>query len=133
MVKYSIITIPSLKSYSGGETMKQIKNLTAVLVAVLLLVSIIPLGTFTASAATSGTTGECTWTLDGTTLTIGGNGKMANYTYSSAAPWGTTITKVVIKNGVISIGGWAFYNCINLTNITIPDSVTSIGGAAFNN
>ena len=53
------------------------KKLLSVLLAVLLLISVVPLGafTFTASAAntTSGTTGDCTWTLDGTVLTISGS------------------------------------------------------------
>ena len=37
--------------------------------------------TLTASAAISGTTGDCTWTLDGTVLTISGSGKMGDYWY----------------------------------------------------
>ena len=36
-----------------------------------------------------------------------------------------------IPNGIEIIGGWAFYECKNLTGITIPDSVTHIGTAAF--
>ena len=79
----------------------------------------------------TGTTGDCTWTLDGTVLTISGNGEMANYTYDLPAPWGTSITEVIIQDGVTSIGDWAFYNCESLTSITIPDSVTSIGDKAF--
>lgn len=44
-----------------------------------------------------------------------------------------SITEVTAEDlrGVTSIGGSAFYNCINLTDITIPDSVTSIGNNAF--
>lgn len=34
-------------------------------------------------------------------------------------------------DSVTSIGGWAFYNCTELTSVTIPDSVTSIGYSAF--
>ena len=88
--------------------------------------------TVKASAAdvTSGTTGDCTWTLDGTVLTISGNGEMGNYN-SSAAPWGTSITEVIITAGVTSIGNFAFYNCTSLTSISIPNSVTSIGIYAF--
>ena len=41
------------------------------------------------------------------------------------------IKKVVIENGVTSIGVNAFNNCYYLTSITIPNSVTSIGGSAF--
>lgn len=45
------------------------------LIAVLLIMTVIPLSAF-AATATSGTTGDCTWYLDGTVLTISGNGKM---------------------------------------------------------
>jgi len=36
-----------------------------------------------------------------------------------------------IPSTVKSIGGWAFYECRDLTDITIPDGVTSIGEEAF--
>ena len=39
--------------------------------------------------------------------------------------------KYDILNGTVSIGDFAFFNCLNITSITIPDSVTSIGTAAF--
>ncbi len=82
-----------------------------------------------AMAARSGTSGDCTWSLDGTVLTISGNGEMEDY-YSSL-PWGTSITEVIIKDGVTSIGSHAFYDCTSLETITISDSVTSIGDGAF--
>ncbi len=89
-----------------------------------------------AKAARSGTTGDCTWSLDGTVLTISGNGEMGDYYYdnvysSSLAPWGRYVTKVTIDKGVTNIGEYAFYECESLTSITIPDSVTSIGNCAF--
>ncbi|MBR3838017.1 MAG: leucine-rich repeat domain-containing protein [Clostridia bacterium] len=78
-----------------------------------------------------GTTGDCTWTLDGTKLTISGNGKMGDYTSTNEAPWGTSITEVIIEDGVTSIGDYAFYGCSSLTSISIGNSVTSIGKDAF--
>ena len=83
-------------------------------------------------------TGDCTWTLYNTgTLTINGNGAMEDYDSSDGlsglSPWGTSINKVIIEDGVTSIGKYAFYNCSSLTNITIPNSVTSIDGGAFFN
>ena len=39
----------------------------------------------------------------------------------------------VIPNGVISVGNWAFRDCINLKSIEIPDSVRFFGTSAFLN
>ena len=79
-----------------------------------------------------------TWKLDADgTLTISGTGTMKDYDYnnnpSPANQKKGSVKKVVIKDGVTSIGNFAFYNCKSLTSITIPDSVTSIELAAFNN
>ncbi|MBR4973470.1 MAG: leucine-rich repeat domain-containing protein, partial [Clostridia bacterium] len=107
------------------------KKFLVIFLSVMLIFVVFPIGTLTASATTSGTTGDCTWSINGTTLTISGNGKMEDYKYSSLLPWGTSITSVVIENGVTSIGHYAFYKCTSLTSINIPNSVTSIGDRAF--
>ena len=91
-----------------------------------------------ASAASSGMCGEnVSWVLDDSgTLTISGTGSMANYSSSSSAPWNdnaSDINRVIVGNGVTSIGNYAFASCGNLTSITIPNGVTSIGEDAFNN
>ena len=107
-----------------------LKKITAILISVLLIVSIMPVSIF-AAETTSGTTGDCTWTLDGTVLTISGNGKMDDYSDIGRTPWGWNITEAIIKNGVVNIGSYAFRNRRELASITIPDSVTSIGYDAF--
>ena len=43
----------------------------------------------------------------------------------------SSLTSVVIPEGVTSIGSYAFFGCRSLTDVTIPSSVTSIGDDAF--
>ena len=76
-----------------------------------------------------------TWKLyeDGT-LNISGTGAMKNYGYSnnqSPVYWNTNVKKVVIEDGVTSIGNEAFHLCRNLISITIPKTLKSIGNNAF--
>ena len=107
--------------------MKNTRKIISLLLSLLMIITSVPLMAVESFAATNGTTGDCTWTLDGTVLTISGNGKMKDY----YTPWGESITEVIIENGVTSIGFSAFRDCTSLTSITIPDSVTSIGYDAF--
>ena len=109
-----------------------LKKFFASVIAILLVISVFPFAVFAESTEVkSGTTGDCTWTLNGTVLTISGDGKMEDYGNSNEAPWGKNITEVFINNGVTNIGNYAFKNCIELENIEIPDSVASIGDFAF--
>lgn len=45
----------------------------------------------------------------------------------------TSLTSIIIPDGVTSIGDWAFRSCSSLESITIPESVTNIGDYAFAN
>ena len=73
------------------------------------------------------------WAYDGYgTLTITGSGAMGNY--EPNGPWLQFIdgiTKVVISDGITSIGKNNFKDCENLKSVTFPDSVKSIGEYAF--
>ncbi len=111
--------------------MKKTRKIISLLLSLLMIITSVPLmavNSFAADVVKSGTTGDCTWTLDSDgVLTISGNGKMKNY----YTPWGKSITEVIIENGVTSIGFSAFRDCTSLTSVTIPDSVTSIGYEVF--
>lgn len=94
-----------------------------------------------------------TWKLEPETgtLTISGKGRMYNYLEDydptgqmgmlkderdvfhpgAQAPWGKEIRKVVIGEGVISIGNYAFYGCKNLKSVSLPASLEEIECFAF--
>lgn len=127
------------------------KKACILLVCLALLVACLPPLTVGADAAVAeGTCGDGVhWTLsDGGTLTLSGTGPMTDYSYpvkpsnystkldiSQCAPWYAhrlSIDKVVIEQGITSIGNYAFSDCRNLTAADIPDTVTGIGRFAFN-
>ena len=113
--------------------MKKSKKIISLLLSILMIITALPLTaveSFAADEITSGVTGDCTWSLDGTVLTISGNGEMGDCDIGSS-PYGNLITNVIIEDGVINIGRYAFADCASLTSITIPDSVTSIEQGAF--
>ncbi len=74
-----------------------------------------------------------TYTFDTSTgtLTIRGSGDMWHDVEGSPFFYDESIKKVVIENGVTSIGDCAFEGCDCLTSITIPNSVTKVGTMAF--
>lgn len=131
---------------------KNVNNLrTKILLLILtmaLVVTMIPMNVF--ATETSGDTtivasGECgedlTWIYDSTgVLSISGVGDMDDYESYNSAPWhdyirksyesGTTsATKVVINEGVTSIGSYAFSYCE--CPIELPSTLTSVNSYAF--
>ena len=129
--------------------MKRKGILGGIVVVVLLLVLTLAGGGGSVSAEepTIIASGDCgkdrsnvTWKLDSAgLLTISGEGEMEDYSaigyaydnWITTAPWQNRASKLIIQEGVTSIGGYAFYNCGALKSVTIPDSVTSIGYDAF--
>lgn len=76
------------------------------------------------------------WNYDeaGKTLTISGSGDMADYEYTSDLPWASvlkSVEKVVVEEGVTSVGVNAFAGAQALKSVTLPETVTSIGETAF--
>lgn len=104
-----------------------------------------------------------TWSYNEGTITISGTGDMYDYQNNGARFWnqgyynfatkdikkiiieeGVTsigefalaqcpVTEVIISNTVARIGKYAFWLCDSLTSIIIPESVTSISESTFNN
>ena len=76
------------------------------------------------------------WKVENGTLTISGSGAIDNYDSAAECPWSdqrASITKIVVEDGVTSIGNFAFYGMTNLTETSLADSITSIGAYAFKN
>ena len=77
------------------------------------------------------------WALTGTendlTLTISGSGNMTDFSESST-PWASErakITRVVVEDGITSVGSYAFCSFSKLTDVSLSDSITYIGGRGF--
>ena len=90
-----------------------------------------------ANAEKSGTCGpDLRWYLtnDGV-LTISGKGEMYDYSDDNRELWDEydkyDIERIIIGDGVTTIGVNAFSDCDNLASVTIPNSVTKIGESAF--
>ena len=106
------------------------------MIAVLVVMLMIITGAMAEDMA-NGTCGEnLTWVLDDKeVLTINGTGAMYDYGWNEQmvtdAPWGGSVTSVVINENVTTIGRSAFYGCRSLTSVMLPDSLTSIGESSF--
>lgn len=108
-----------------------------------------------ADDAVSGTLSSgVSWTISDSVMTFSGNGEMGDIRYQPYSSYSSTVTSVIINDGITSVGYGAFSNfaklksvtlpnsveyidmnafsyCYNLVDINIPDSVNYIGNAAF--
>ncbi len=74
------------------------------------------------------------WSLQDGTLIITAQGAMRDYASARETPWFSSradIRKIVVQNGVTTIGDYAFYGCDNATSVSLPGTVTQIGRLAF--
>ena len=107
-------------------------RLPALVLCLLLVLGLLP----TTGFAAGGSTGELKWQLSGGTLTISGSGTMPDYTDANMPPWydsAEAINRIVVAEGVTSVGSLAFYGCSTATGVSLPSTVTSIGDRAFKN
>ncbi len=118
--------------------MKTTNKILSLILAVLMVISIIPI-TASAETPTSGSWGNnVTWTFDESTgtLTFSGTGAMEPFVASYGVPWNghiDSIESVIISEGVTTITPSAFYYHENIKNVSMADSVTDIGERAFFN
>ena len=131
-------------------------NLRKALIGVLILLAVLCLWVV-ACAEHSGTWGNLNWRLDDNgTLTISGNGEMDDFPLEGSTDawraYAAQIGKIVVNEGVTSIGSYAFISCGNdkvllppglktigfeaflgsdMTDILLPDGLTRIGDQAF--
>ena len=119
--------------------MKRILCLSLALTMLCAMLTFMPVSAV--SIVDSGTCGaqgdNLKWTLDSEgTLTISGTGDMEDYdSLNRPAPWyykyKNIINKVIIENGITSIGTDTFGMCGKITDVNIPSSVTRISTQAF--
>lgn len=83
------------------------------------------------NAETGDIYGNCSetvrFTISGDTLNISGDGEIPQDTFR----YDSSFSKVVIEEGITSIGNSAFYRCDELESVTLPESLESIGEYAF--
>ncbi len=117
------------------------KKTLSVLLTLIMVFSMFTCGGITSFAADlSGKCGDgVNWkyTENNKTLTISGDNIMDNYSKNGNSynrPWESlaeVIECVVVKDGVLSVGDYAFTGFANLKDVIIPDSVLVIGEGAF--
>lgn len=131
---------------------KHLKRFVAVCLVVLMAVAYVPVadidgifGIEASALTTSGSVGNMKWKYDtgNNTLTITGSGSMTNhgstpeaFTKYNAIAVGKLMNKtkkIVISNGITSIGNNTFSGFGSVTSVSIPASVTSVGEGAFKN
>lgn len=93
------------------------------------------LALFAPMAMADGVCGESvSWTLtDAGVLTVFGEGKMTDFS-AGEAPWYAergAVRKLVVENGVTSVGIGAFSGCGLIETVTLPLTLGRIGDGAF--
>ena len=117
--------------------MKQIVSLFLSLLALLGIGSETDQGPKDVPSATAEQQGcgdGLSWEVSGGTLRIAGTGKMLDWPDQDSVPWTEQwhdIEKVVVVEGVTSIGQNAFSSLYNAREVSLPGSLTEIGEDAF--
>lgn len=114
------------------------KYLLSLLTLILLLCEASFTGGGMAFATPASLGNGVTWEISGTTLTIGYEGEesgvMPDYASETDMPWNgskTSITSIVVEEGVTRIGNYAFAGCTASESVSLPNSMEIIGYRAF--
>ena len=111
------------------------KRIMSICLIIVLLMNFIPMNAIAATQQSYEVSDTINATLssDGV-LTISGSGEMPDYTERKLAPWnGENIKKVIVENGITSIGEYAFYNMPSITEVEFPEGLLEIGIHSFEN
>ncbi|MBQ2729229.1 MAG: leucine-rich repeat protein [Clostridia bacterium] len=125
----------------------KLQKIISTVLAVLIMVSAVPLTAITASAATEGTYLGFEYMIDGGEVSITGyTGSATDLTvpqkisgYPVVTVLGgtfrdnTAIKNVVIPDGVTQVGSSAFYGCTSLESVTLPEGIDTIFASTFYN
>lgn len=125
--------------------MKAMKRTVSILLILAALLGLLPTTVFAADVIASGYCGDDTdgditnlkWTLySNETMVIEGTGAMLDPYYHHSKPWGVftpvdKVKKIVLQDGITSIGRQMFQGFSELTEVSVPSSIESIGYRAF--
>lgn len=71
------------------------------------------------------------WNISGSVMTVSGTGEMGDVRYQPYASYSSSVTSVIINEGVSSVGWGAFSNFQNLRSVSLPQSLEAIDVNAF--
>ena len=132
-----LVGCDALTTIKYDGTTSQWKKISSTLSLPLVTKVVCTNGTITPTL--SGTCGKnVSYSIsDDGVLTISGTGAMNNFTYKSDisdCPWHGVryaLKKIVVEDGVTSIGSYAFSFDLSVTDVTLPSSLKTIGRNAF--
>ena len=117
--------------------MMKTKRIISLLLAVLLVVTMLPMDTITVLAADEqGTLSDTvSYTIEEATgtLTLTGTGETPEYDLADRAPFGgsSTIRHIVIGEGVTALSSCLFYSMRGVESVTLPSTLETIADDAF--
>lgn len=112
---------------------KHVKAVACLLLVAILVLSLASCGSSTPQAEDASGS-NWSYTKADKTLRISGVGEMASFGNAESVEWSSvraSVEKIVVNEGITSVGNYAFYGMTALTDVTLPASLVSIGEYAF--